>query len=136
MGANSTANHLATIKENARQNLSRWTDKAIDTLVEAMDSDNEKIALAAAESVLDRVGIGKTQVQELQVSNTEHEQARTAAEQIFADLQRNLHGQQELSPKPELETILVLESEVEELPVAEPTSYQDIIDAEARLVEV
>ncbi len=133
---NTPSEHLATIKESARLALSRYTQKAIDTLVEAMDSDNERVALQAAESVLDRVGLGKTQQHEVQVSNTEHEQAKIEAERIFADLKKNVSGQIEEAPKPELNTILVLESDIEELPVAsEPSSYQDIIDAEARLVE-
>lgn len=127
--------HLSSIKEDARLTLSRYTSKAIQTLVDAMDSDNEKVALTAAESVLDRVGLGKSQQHQVQVSQVEHEQAKTEAEKLFADLQKNLQGQIEESPTPQLDTILVLESEVVELPMAEPTSYQDIIDAEAKLVE-
>lgn len=134
--AQTTADHIATIKEGARLTLSRYTQKAIDRLVDAIDSDNEKIALQAAESVLDRVGLGKSQQHEVQVSQVEHEQAKTEAERIFADLKRNAVGQAEDTPQPELEAILVLESESDDLPIAEPTSYQDIMDAEARLVTV
>lgn len=131
--AQTALDHVTRAKDTARQNLSRYLEKAVQTLVDSMDSDNERIALAAAESVLDRLGVGKTQQHEVQVSQVEHDQAKVEAEKLVADLARNVQGQLEAAPTPELDTIIVLESDVEELPVAEPRSYQEIIDAEARL---
>lgn len=70
--------------ERMRNKLTRFMPRALEILEElAEGAENDRVRLAAAESILDRAGLGKTQTTNVTVSQAEHDIAdREAAEMV------------------------------------------------------
>ena len=77
--------------EEARAKLGRYVGRAVEILEElAEGAENERVRLAAADSILDRAGVGKSTNTQVTVNtDAEHEAARREAEEYAAALARN-----------------------------------------------
>lgn len=76
--------------EAARDKLSRYVNRAVEILTElAESSENDRVRLAAVDSILDRSGVVKATTQEVHVSSAEHEAATRAAEELVKGIARN-----------------------------------------------
>ena len=60
---------IANLKQEAMLELHLGTHKAVQTLVKSLDSKNESVAKAAADSILDRVGLTKADNNESKSAN-------------------------------------------------------------------
>lgn len=75
---------------NAREKLGRYVGRAVDILTElAETSENDRVRLSAADSILDRAGLGKSSTTQVQVNQGEHEAARREAEDVVARIRAN-----------------------------------------------
>lgn len=108
----------AVAKLKASDMLARFTERAAATLVDLMDSDNDRVRLAAAEAILDRMGLGKTQTVDVAISQSEHDVAKHEAETLLAQLELNRLALP--VPKPSLEAVILHESDSEELATCDP----------------
>lgn len=96
---------------SAREKLARYLPRAVEIITElAETSENDRVRLAAAESIADRAGLGKSSTTQVNVSASEHEAARKDAEDVIAQLKRN-KGITGPEVKPDLDTLIVLEGE-------------------------
>jgi hypothetical protein len=101
---------IEAIVEAARSKLTRYLPRAVEILTElAETSENDRVRLAAAESIADRAGLGKSQTTQVNVSASEHEAARRDAE----DLAMRMQAQKAVKPvvKPDLDALIVLEGQ-------------------------
>lgn len=97
--------------EKARDKMARYAVRAIEIITElAETSENDRVRLAAAESIADRAGLGKSSNTQVTVNNAEHEAARREAEEIVARLSDNKKAP-EVVVSPALDTLVVLEGE-------------------------
>jgi hypothetical protein len=98
---------------SAREKLSRYVGRAVEILTElAETSENDRVRLAAADSILDRSGVGKSSTQQVEVSNgAEHEAARREAEDIMRQLERNKAHAHQGPQIRDLETLVVHEAD-------------------------
>jgi len=109
--------------ERMRDKLARFMPRAVDILTElAETAENERVRLAAAESILDRSGLGKSSSTQVTVSQAEHDIATREAEEIVAKLGR----QKEIESgapvvKPSIEALVVLEGDDDTLPTTTAT---------------
>lgn len=95
----------------AREKLSRYLPRAVEIITElAETSENDRVRLAAAESIADRAGLGKSSTTQVNVSASEHEAARKDAEDVIARLKQN-KGIQAPKVEPSIDTLIVLEGE-------------------------
>ena len=95
---------------SAREKLYKYLPRAVEIIVELAEmSENDRVRLAAAESIADRSGLGKSQTHQVQVSQTEHDVAEIEAQELLAQIERN-HAQI-TGPTPTLDTLIVLEGE-------------------------
>lgn len=107
--------------ERMRDRLSRFLPRAVDILTElAETAENERVRLAAAESILDRAGLGKSATTQLQVSSAEHEIANREADELVAKLQQNIDKRGLPRPTPSIEALIVLEGDDDTLPTTTP----------------
>lgn len=113
---------IASTQTRARDRLAALTDLAVDTLAElAEGAERDNVRLAAAEAILDRVGLGRGVSVSVSTSSEEAHAVTLQAQALIEALERNHAGTQPvLARVPELEVLVVLESESEELPVAVP----------------
>lgn len=100
--------------DRARDKLSRYLERAVEIITElAETSENDRVRLAAAESIADRAGLGKSSTQRVEVADSEHEAARREAEDMVRRLEANRgvldKGRTEVS----LEALVVHEGETE-----------------------
>lgn len=111
---------LDTVVLTQRDRLAALIPLAIDTLAElAVAAERDNVRLAAAEAILDRTGLGKGSKLEVTTTPEQHAEATSSAEALVARLARNKALQAPTAaPQPSLDTLLVLESETDELPVA------------------
>lgn len=120
--------------ERMRDKLSRFLPRAVEILTElAEGAENERVRLAAAESVLDRAGLGKSQTTQLQVSSAEHEIANREAEEMVARMQKNVTARGLPTPTPSIDALLVLEGDDDTLPTTTPTP--DAVETTATTTE-
>jgi predicted sugar kinase len=98
--------------EQAREKLSRYVNRAVEILEElAEGAENERVRLAAADSILDRAGVGKSTNTQVTVgSAAEHEAANREAADVVAALARNKAHTSPVQGVP-LDTLIVLEGE-------------------------
>jgi hypothetical protein len=99
----------------ARDSLSRYLDRAVAILQElAETSENDRVRLAAVDSILDRSGVIKETKQQVSTgSQSEHDNASREAAEILAKIQRN---QQQVAQGPAgipLDVLIVHEGDVE-----------------------
>jgi hypothetical protein len=101
----------------AREKLSKYLGRAVEIITElAETSENDRVRLAAAESIADRAGLGKSSTTQVNVSQSEHEAARREAEELVARLGDN-RGIPAVVVEPDLDTLIVLEGEVDTVEV-------------------
>jgi len=76
---------------SAREKLTRYLDRAVQILEElAETSENDRVRLAAVDSILDRAGLGKESKQQVTTgTSAEHDVANREAADILAAIQRN-----------------------------------------------
>ncbi len=95
---------------NAREKLGRYVGRAVEILTElAETSENDRVRLSAADSILDRAGLGKSSTTQIAVNQGEHEAARKEAEDVVARIKAN---KAEIVSAPVdigLDTLIVLE---------------------------
>lgn len=97
--------------EAAREKLDKYLGRAVEIITElAETSENDRVRLAAAESIADRAGLGKSSTTQVNVSQSEHEAARREAEELVARLGDN-RGVPAVVVEPDLDTLIVLEGE-------------------------
>lgn len=112
---------LTATVQDARQALAKLVPLAVETLAElAVGAERDNVRLAAAEAILDRSGLGRGASLDVTTNREQHEQATAEALALVEKLERNrgaLHA-----PTPSLETLLVLEGDEVELPVAGPVA--------------
>lgn len=97
--------------EAAREKLDKYLGRAVEIITElAETSENDRVRLAAAESIADRAGLGKSSTTQVNVSQSEHEAARREAEELVARLGDN-RGIPAVVVEPDLDTLIVLEGE-------------------------
>lgn len=108
--------------DKMREKLLNALPRAVEIITELAEfAENERVRLAAAQDIADRAGLGKTQHTQISVSQAEHEIAQREAEEMIAKLDKQREAQsQHALPKPSLETLIVLEGESDDLPVALP----------------
>ena len=105
-----TTPHEALV-DAARDKLTKYLGRAVEIITElAETSENDRVRLAAAESIADRAGLGKSSTTQVNVSQSEHEAARREAEELVARLGDN-RGIPAVVVEPDLDTLIVLEGE-------------------------
>lgn len=104
-------NHQEAVVLAAREKLNRYLGRAVEIITElAETSENDRVRLAAAESIADRAGLGKSSTTQVNVSASEHEAARKDAEEVVAQLRRNKAIEGKVVD-PDVDTLIVLEGE-------------------------
>lgn len=104
------ASQIEAIVEAARSKLTRYLPRAVEILTElAETSENDRVRLAAAESIADRAGLGKSQTTQVNVSASEHEAARRDAEDLAMRMQAQKGHVSTV--KPDIDALIVLEGE-------------------------
>lgn len=104
-------NYQEAVLEAARAKLSRYLPRAVEIITElAETSENDRVRLAAAESIADRAGLGKSSTTQVNVSASQHEAARKDAEDVIARLKQNKSVAAPVV-EPDLDTLIVLEGE-------------------------
>lgn len=112
----SNAKSVAALREMIAEKASMAIGVITDL---ALMSESDKVRLDAAKTILDRVGVGSFQTVEVQTDAMEHVRVAEELDAVRARLATNVaarHG--ELPPAPEPDLIMVLEDDLEELPVA------------------
>jgi hypothetical protein len=105
---------------SARDKLSRYVERAVEILTElAETSENDRVRLSAADSILDRAGMSKAATTQVSVNVGEHEAARKDAEDVLARINANQAEQARKSAAIEahevsLEALIVLEGVLDE----------------------
>ena len=97
---------------SAREKLSRYLPRAVEILTElAETSENDRVRLAAAESIADRAGLGKSSTTHVQVNTGEHEALELEAQEMYARMGRNKAAITEGTLDLSLEALVVHEGE-------------------------
>ena len=112
------ANAQEEALNKAREKLNRYLGRAVEIITElAETSENDRVRLAAAESIADRAGLGKSSTTQVNVSASEHEAARREAEELVGRLSDQKSVGRAPVVDPDLDTLIVLEGEVVDNPV-------------------
>ena len=75
---------------SAREALTKYLPRAVEIITElAETSENDRVRLAAAESIADRAGLGKSSTTQVQVTAGEHEALDKDLEDLVGALDRN-----------------------------------------------
>jgi hypothetical protein len=102
--------------DRTRGLLSTYAERAAQILQELAEyGDNERIRLSAVNSILDRVGVVAPMEVKVTASPEEHQLIRGEAEQVLERIKANAEKQAERSRPKELATLMVLESEGDEV---------------------
>ena len=111
------ANAQEEALNKAREKLNRYLGRAVEIITElAETSENDRVRLAAAESIADRAGLGKSSTTQVNVSASEHEAARREAEELVGRLSDQKSVGRAPVVDPDLDTLIVLEGEVVDNP--------------------
>lgn len=115
--------------EAARAQLASLIPLAVDTLQElALGAERDNVRLAAAEAILDRSGLARGANLQVTTDADQHRQAELAALELVERLARNKAVEASTGPSPALDTLVVLEGDLEELPLA-AGDYSGVIEA-------
>lgn len=107
------ANAQEEALNKAREKLNRYLGRAVEIITElAETSENDRVRLAAAESIADRAGLGKSSTTQVNVSASEHEAARREAEELVGRLSDQKAVTKAPVVDPDIDTLIVLEGEV------------------------
>ena len=95
----------------AREKLTKYLGRAVEIITElAETSENDRVRLAAAESIADRAGLGKSSTQQVNVSASEHEAADREAQELVDRLNAQItHVPTPVEPT--LESLIIHEGE-------------------------
>lgn len=111
------ANAQEEALNKAREKLNRYLGRAVEIITElAETSENDRVRLAAAESIADRAGLGKSSTTQVNVSASEHEAARREAEELVGRLSDQKSVGRAPVVDPDLDALIVLEGEVVDNP--------------------
>ena len=117
--------------EAARAQLASLIPLAVETLQElALGAERDNVRLAAAEAILDRSGLARGASLHVTTDADQHRQAEVAALELVERLARNKAIQAPVVASPAFDTLVVLEGEDEELPLA-TGDYSGVIDTHA-----
>lgn len=106
------AEYVRAQADKSRKTLAGFTDRAVQILQELAEfAENDRIRLAAVNSILDRAGV--TAPTEIKVTATqeEHDLVKADAEETLARLQANIEYRALATPKPSLEAVIIHEGE-------------------------
>lgn len=105
--------HLEVNLASAKDLINRYLVRSIQIITElAETSENDRVRLAAAESIADRGGLGKSATTQVQVNQGEHEAARNEAAELVARIEENQRAIAEgIGHKPDLDVLIVHEGE-------------------------
>lgn len=95
---------------SAREKLAGFLPRAVEIMTElAETSENDRVRLAAAESIADRAGLGRSQTHVVEAPQAEHDLAAQEAAALLEGIRKN----QELQAGPDvsLEALIVHEGE-------------------------
>lgn len=105
--------------EQAREKLTRYLPRAVEIITElAETSENDRVRLAAAESIADRAGLGKSTSTQVTVNAGEHEAAGREAEDLIKRIRANAASQAVGPAGISLDALVVHEGDVEEVPAS------------------
>lgn len=103
---------IAQTIASARERLTRFLPRAVEILEELAElSENDRVRLAAAESIADRAGLTKGTTLDVRTSQSEHDIAQQATIELLDRIQKN---QDEIEAKHvdvSLEALIVHEGE-------------------------
>lgn len=100
---------------SAKEKLSRFLPRAVEIITELAEfSENDRVRLAAAESIADRAGLGKASTTTVQVNQGEHEAARNEAEEIVARIADNQRAIAQGAVEMPLDVLIVHEGDLVE----------------------
>lgn len=122
---------LVNTVDSARAQLARLVPLAVDTLQElAQGAERDNVRLAAAEAILDRTGLSRGSSTQATTDVDQHRQAELAALDLVERVRKNQEAaaRAALGHTPSLEALVVLEGEGDELPVATPDTYTQVVD--------
>lgn len=103
------------ILEAARAKLSAYLPRAVEIITElAETSENDRVRLAAAESIADRAGLGKSSTTRVETTSSEHEAARKEAEDVVKRLRKNQEAQLNKTHDIPLDVLIVHEGIADE----------------------
>lgn len=110
--ATKNAEYVKAQSERARRTLGDFTQRAVQILQELAEfAENDRIRLAAVNSILDRAGVNAPQEIKVTATQEEHALVKADAEETLARLQRNLEQRARPAISPSLEALVVHESE-------------------------
>lgn len=128
------ADQRTTQLERMRDKLSRFMPRALDILTELAEyAENERVRLSAAESILDRAGLGKSSTTQVTVSQAEHDIATNEAELLVAKIKKQQDAKSLI--KPSIETLIVLEGDDDTLPTAREGHIDVIITTSSEIIQ-
>lgn len=108
---------VALALASAREKMTAFLGRAVEIITElAETSENDRVRLAAAESIADRAGLGKSSTTQVAVSQGEHDVATLEAQELLRRIEENQTAPALPHAVP-LETLIIHEGE-EVLPVA------------------
>lgn len=101
---------------SAREKLTRFLPRAVEIIQELAEfSENDRVRLAAAESIADRAGLGKSSTTRVEIDDAEHEAAQLETDELLRGIKANQDALGTGHDVP-LDVLFVHEDEV--LPVA------------------
>ena len=110
---------LTATVQDARAALAKLVPLAVETLAElTVGAERDNVRLAAAEAILDRSGLPRGATLDVTTNREQHEQATAEALALVERLERNRGALPAHTPS--LETLLVLEGNDTDLPLALP----------------
>lgn len=99
---------------SARASLTQFLPRAVQILQElAETSENDRVRLAAVESIADRVGLGRSSTTQLQVNSAEHEAVEAETAELLIRMKRNQDAIEAESHEVPLDVLIVHEGEPE-----------------------
>lgn len=105
-------NHVEATLASAKEKLSRFLPRAVEIITELAEfSENDRVRLAAAESIADRAGLGKSSTTHVAVNQGEHEAARNEAAELVERIAENQRAIAEGSVVVPLDVLIVHEGE-------------------------
>ena len=124
--------HKVKQLELMRERLTQYMPRALDVITELMETaENDRVRLAAAESILDRSGLSKSTTSQVVVSQAEHDIAIQEANALVEKLERNQAGRALGPAGVALDTLLVLEGEDDDTLPTTLVTPSDVVEATA-----
>lgn len=107
---------VALALASAREKLVKYLPRAVEIITElAETSENDRVRLAAAESIADRAGLGKSSTTQVQVSQAEHDIAAQEVAKLLEGIDANQAAITVGTHSVPLDVLVVHEGEIEEV---------------------